>query len=186
MPSGGPVPNVGISETVTVAVKRSPRRPTLQTGFTLVEVGITLAVLVVLVTMAVPSFADYLAQHRLNATAEKLQLDMMQARYNAVQQGSPMHLGFSTGSDWCWAVAKTPGCDCHGAQRCQLKTLSSGEAKGIRLVSASDAFFLADGTGQGSAELHTARGQVLRVEVSPLGRSRICSPGSAQMHQPMC
>ena len=180
------MPNAGISEPVTPTAGRSPRGTAAQTGFTLVELGITLAVLVVLVTMAVPSFADYLARHRLAATAEKLKLDMMQARYNAVQQGSPMHLDFSVGSDWCWAVAKAPGCDCHGAQACQLKTMRSSDAKGITLLSASDALFLADGTGQGSAELHTARGQVLRVEVSPLGRSRICSPGSAQMHQPIC
>ena len=171
---------------MTPSALRSPGGAWRETGFTLVELGITLAVLGVLATMAVPGFADTLARHRLNATAEKLRLDMMQARYNAVQQGLPMHLAFSVGSDWCWAVAKTPGCDCHGAQACQLKALRSSDAKGIRLVSASNALFQADGTGQGSAELHTTRGQVLRVEVSPLGRSRICSPGSAQMNQPTC
>ena len=32
-------------------------------------------------------------------------------------------MNFSTGPDWCYALATASGCDCHVAQSCQMKTV---------------------------------------------------------------
>ncbi len=155
-------------------------------GFTLVELSIALTVLVILLTMAMPSFSDYLARHRLLAAAEKLKLDMTQARFNAARLGAPVYVSFAPGPEWCWAVSNTPGCDCHLPLACQLSATRHTDANSVQMTSATTAFFQPDGSGQGRAEFTTSRGQTLRVEVARLGRVSICSSGPVALRQPAC
>ncbi|MFT6406934.1 MAG: type IV fimbrial biogenesis protein FimT, partial [Arenicella sp.] len=49
-------------------------------GFTLIELFITLLVLAVVVTLAVPPFADFLERQRLSAQAEAISSTLSTAR----------------------------------------------------------------------------------------------------------
>jgi Tfp pilus assembly protein FimT len=133
-----------------------------------------------------PSFADYLARHRLKATGEALMVDLTEARWTAAQRGKPIHLNFATGTQRSWLVAETTGCDCRVPQVCRIKTVSPSKWKGVELTSAEDAQFEPEGTGRGHAELRSTRGHALRVEVSAPGRARMCSPQGALPGMPAC
>jgi type IV fimbrial biogenesis protein FimT len=148
-------------------------------GLTLIEIAIGIAILAALLAAAVPSFAERIARARLAGAAETLAADLAEARFEAAQSGRPLHLVFSTGADWCYAVARTPGCDCRSAQPCQLKVARAADAPGVELLEADDAAFdPMSGEPAGGQALWrgVAGSQTLQVALTPLGRARVCSP----------
>ncbi len=154
-------------------------------GVTLIELAITLAVLAVLGALALPNMGARLAHQRVFATAQALASDLSDARFEAAQRGLPLHVQSSSGNgkggtDWCWAVTTAPGCGCGAIagpkQVCQLRNVTAGEHPGVRLSDAHDARLEPTGaaTAQPVATLESARGEKLRVEISALGRARVC------------
>lgn len=150
-----------------------------RSGFTLIELAIGIAILALLATIALPSFAERIARARLAGAAETLASDLAEARFEATQSGRPLYLVFAPGADWCYAVARTPDCDCRQAQSCQLKVARAAEVPGVDLVDATDAQFdpaAADAPG-GDALWRGVQGtQSLQVALTPLGRAKVCSP----------
>lgn len=55
-----------------------------QAGFTLIELMVTLSVLLILITVGVPSLSGYLESQRLKTTTQLLKNSYSQARYEAV------------------------------------------------------------------------------------------------------
>ncbi|MDH0655612.1 prepilin-type N-terminal cleavage/methylation domain-containing protein [Acinetobacter johnsonii] len=53
-------------------------------GFTLIELMVTIAIMVIIAMMAAPSFADMLAKQRLNSTTKELMETLTKARNQAV------------------------------------------------------------------------------------------------------
>ena len=154
----------------------TPRR---SRGLTLIEIAVTLAVLAVLATLSVPSLASLASRHRLIGAAEELALDLAEARFQAAQGGQALHLVFEPGPDWCYAVARGPGCGCQAAQACQLKTVGAADLPGVTLVAAANASFdpAAVASVGGQATWRSAHdGAQLDVAMTALGRARICSP----------
>jgi type IV fimbrial biogenesis protein FimT len=151
-------------------------------GLTLIELMVAIAVLALLATLALPSFGSLLERHRLTAAAETLALDLSEARFQSAQSGRPLHLVFRPGHDWCWAVARTPACNCRdAAPACALKTVRAAELPGVELVRAQDASFDpgvdAGAPAQRREAVLRSRGAAdeLSVQLSPLGRARVCS-----------
>jgi type IV fimbrial biogenesis protein FimT len=156
-------------------------------GFTLIEFAIVLAVTAVLVTLAVPSMGRQLERHRLQAAAESLAADLTEARFEAARRGVALHLETRPGAGWCWAVTTAPGCSCEAAQACQLKTVRAEDHRGVRLLSANSVRF--DTEGRADAAIGAtleAGGQRLRVDLSALGRARICDPEGHHSRLPRC
>ncbi len=160
--------------------RRQPARP--GRGLTLLEVLAGLAVLAVVATLAMPSLSSLTQRHRLAAAAEALAGDLREARLEAVRGGEALHLQSQqpNGPQWCWTVARHPGCGCAGtaAPGCSLKTVRAADHPGIALLHPVQARLEPLGqAGQSvSAELASAHGHRLRVELAALGRSHICVP----------
>jgi type IV fimbrial biogenesis protein FimT len=160
-------------------------------GFTLIELAIALAVMAVLATLAVPTLASRLDRARLQGAAETLAADLAEARFEAAKRGGALYVETAEaagGAAWCWAVAVNAGCSCGAPQACQLKITRSADHPGVKLVGALNARMDPAGgvqTAQ-SATLEGSRGDRLRVELSTLGRPRICAEKGSWPRLPSC
>lgn len=159
-----------------------------QRGLTLVEIMIGLAMTAVLAVAALPTVAGVAERARLRQAAETLAADLSEARFESARAGRPLHVGIDDSpAGWCWSVATAPGCDCHVASSCQIKTARADEHAGIVLRDARSAAFDPEGTSPGgSATFVSSRGERLRVSVSRLGRASVCSPDHAVPGYPAC
>lgn len=151
-------------------------------GFTLIEAVVTVALLALLATLTLPSFGSQLARHRLRAAAETLAQDLTEARFQAAQTGAARFVTLQPGPQWCYAVARTSGCDCRTAQPCQIKVARADDTPGVSLVEGQEIQFdpVAEAgpaqAGAPTAELTNRAGERLRVGLRPLGRVGVCAP----------
>jgi type IV fimbrial biogenesis protein FimT len=158
-------------------------------GLTLLELLVTIALVGVLASLAVPSFGEQLARIHLKAAAERMAADMAEARFDAGRQATTMHMRFETGAPWCYAVSATPTCPCGSPSACQSRRALGSDHPGIRLDRAEDLRF---DPSNGSiatpmrVTLRTARGDALNVELTRLGRAKICAPESKALGYPAC
>lgn len=156
-------------------------------GLTLLELMIALVVVTLLATLALPSVRGS-ERARLKLAAETLASDLAEARFEAARRGSPLQVDVAAGPAWCWVVATQQACSCSGAPACQLKAEQAASYAGVQLVTGQGARFAPDGStdGAGTALFQSSRGEQLRVNVSPLGRARVCSVGGSVSGYPVC
>ena len=178
-------------ESVPSAGRPGPLRPAsaaLCRGFTLIELAITLAVMAVLGAIALPSVGASLERQRLHATAQALAADIAEARFEAARRGQSLHVQPTPGAAWCWSVAAEPGCPCGAAQACQLRNVRAADHPGVRLLSAAPLSLDPAGGVQPAtaATLESRRGDRLRVDIGPMGRTRICAAAGAWPKVPTC
>lgn len=148
-------------------------------GFTLLELVVTVAVLAVLGVLALPSLGERVDRARLAGAAELLAADIADARFEAARMGRPLHVQARDGADWCWSVATAPGCGCAATQACQLKSAQAPDHPGVRLLEPFALQLHPGGEADTQpARLEGRRGERLRVALTPLGRTRICSETS--------
>lgn len=116
-------------------------------GFTLIEVMIVVALVAVVVSLAGPSFRDYILMQRLRSVQSQLVTDLNYARSEAVSRGVPVQLRMQTASDQtCYIIYSRPSndlnttspCDCTAAagSRCpasssEIKTVSAPTSEGV-------------------------------------------------------
>lgn len=158
-------------------------------GLTLLELVIGLAIAAVIAVLALPSFAGMSERARLRQVAEMLASDFGEARFEAARTGTPLDVAIDAApAGWCWNVATTPGCDCHAAASCQLKTARAADHAGITMIEGRGAHFQSDGAIEtaAGATFRSSRGEMLRVSLPLVGRASICSPDHAVPGYPAC
>lgn len=72
-------------------------------GFTLIEVIISVSIVAILASMAVPNLQKFLSSNRLNAASRGLQMDLLYARSEAIKRGFSVSV--------CVSNANQTGCD---------------------------------------------------------------------------
>lgn len=116
-------------------------------GFTIIELMITIAVIAVIAALALPSFKSILEERRLVGAAENLYASLQYARSEAIKRNSVMNFVVDNAnpSTWCYGVDDDEDdCDC-SATACEVggtqQNFSSSDFKDIRLVQADNIEF---------------------------------------------
>lgn len=78
----------------------------VQRGLTLIELMVTLSVLVILITVGIPSFRDLVARNRLTASTNEILYHLQYARSESVKRAASVLICPSTDSATC---ATAPG-----------------------------------------------------------------------------
>lgn len=174
-------------------------------GLTLVELIVTMVIVGVLLTLAVPSFSEAIARERLRGVNLQLVTDLKFARSEAIQRGEAVRVDFrSSSSASCYAIyAINAGgtCDClQGTEQCVagengvqvqlLKIVALPQAQGVSLTTEPSAINInqerAFHTAALAVTLTGQRGLQLMTSLSTRGSIMTCSPNETMPGVPAC
>lgn len=168
-------------------------------GFTLIELIITILVMSILLGIAVPSYMSFKEDNALLGAAQAVYSDMQFARSEAIKRDvNNIKLRiFSTGTNWCYQLTDISDngvcgecgdkdCDIHNDEI--VRGVSSGSTSFPNVVlqtpsSAADlTFFSHPTTLQTTTSVvfsYGASGKQISVQLLPLGRVLMCTPSGA-------
>lgn len=194
---------------------RPPARARIA-AFTLIEAMIVIALVAIVVSLAGPSFRDYILMQRLRSTQTQLVTDLNYARSESVSRSVVVQVRFETAADQsCYIIytrndsGTTAPCTCTAEPRCPI---TSAEVKTVRaLVSegvgywqsatqtnyltisprtgAPDAPPLSEGVPSPDFTVEARlidASRRLRVAMSSGGRVQVCSPSATVSGAPAC
>jgi len=154
-------------------------------GFTLTELMITVAIIGILASIAVPSFQDMIERNRLKEAVEGLKSDLMWMRTETIKRSCNLQVSF-TPATWSYSIFRTAGtCDCPAGANCVDKTVNGSAYTGVTMTSP---VVLSDSTTElfdfrrgavtlaniGNVQLNSTSYHIKAV-VSRTGRIRICN-----------
>ncbi len=146
-------------------------------GFTIIELMITILLLGVMATLAVPSFSGILKQNRLSAQTNTILSALNYARNETINQNNNVVIAPTVaGTDWSggWSVRlnSAAGAVLHSFEGFKNATVASD---------VSTIIYQPDGTTQSGAVINiditpskcpTGKNDVRRITISPSGQSR--------------
>lgn len=171
---------------------------TRQTGITLLELMVTLAVFGIIISIAVPSMGDFVEKRRLVGAAEEVYGHLMFTRTEAVKQSTDMRVSFNA-AQWCLGTRSGANdCDCTEndesvAGACAISMAGTNVLSRVlgsdfpqitlahnfsgNQVTFNGVRGVVDG-GLGTVSLSSPSGWQLNITTNILGRVRICDPGT--------
>lgn len=162
-------------------------------GLSLVETCITICVLAILLSIAIPSFLQLRQRIAIEGTARQLAGDLHYARGEAVARAQSLRISFSgDATSSCYVIHTGAANDCvcaaDGHAQCEagaqaLKSVRLATTEDVRILSNAQSM-LFDGlrgtvSPSGTVRVIGASGHAVHQIVNVLGRMRTCSPQPA-------
>jgi len=141
-------------------------QPKPQSGFTLIELMVTLTVAAILMALAAPTFSDLLEKSRLRGATDDIVNLLNTSRSSAVKLARQINVSVSGTTSWCAGAIGEPGpasigaaatlanapCDCTATTvSClvdsQNALVSSGSYSGVTLAAVSSDIAYSSGSG---------------------------------------
>ncbi len=168
-----------------------------QTGLSLLELMITIAIIGIVITLGAPSIIEAQRNRVLSGAIENSYFTLQQARSNAVRKGEDIIVDFSAAPQWCIGATDQPTCDCSTLNSCTVDGLEQVldnqdfpqiEMQNVNFGVNDQATF--DGTrglsigSAGNLEL-TDGTRTVRLNLNNVGRVSICVvTGNLGSYQP--
>jgi type IV fimbrial biogenesis protein FimT len=155
----------------------------LQTGFTLLELLVVVAIAGILATLAAPSFNTMLERRRLVSATEAVLSDLRWTRSEGIKRNIRMRLTFNeTGNEWNYSI-HPDGTDPIDISTL-LKQVSSTNFPNTGLTSNRSSIVfdnIRGGTGTNCTVTMTSSPSnfQMQVVISPIGRIRTCAVGAS-------
>lgn len=167
-------------------------------GFTLVELAVTLAVLGVILSIAIPSFASWLIKLQIRNAAEGMLHGLQLARTEAIKRNSPVTLTLTGGTGWTItdsagaALQARPSGE--GSQSAYITLTSPAGTFPFAMTFGSLGRLTSPATGatlsavgtSGSDCTSSGPASCLVVQVSAGGQIRMCDPSASATSPRAC
>ena len=153
-------------------------------GFSLVELMIGIAVMLILATLAVPSFQTWMQNSQIRTAAESIANGLQRARAEAVARNTDVDFVLGTGSSWTVSVvsAPVPPIDSRASNEGSKNVTVSALAIDLATPATSIRFNNLGGVVPSAASLAqvdlaaVGGDRNLRVTIGPGGNARMCDP----------
>ena len=154
-------------------------------GFSLMELMVCIAILLIILTLSVPSFQATLNNNRLSVTVNDFYASLNLARAEGIRRGSRVNMAPLTGTDWTsgWTIfvdANNNNVLDDGEERIMAH---GAVPKGLTIsmtMSPSSTSFGFDSAGRGTAKgnwIFSLNDDLQRkISINFFGRPRICNP----------
>lgn len=157
-----------------------------QSGLTLLELMITIAIVAIVVTIGAPSILTAQRNLSLSGAVENSYFALQQARSHAVRQSTDITVDFSNTTGWCIGSTDQADCDCAVVASCTVDGVEQVlrnddfpqiQMQNVNFGDADQAVF--DGTrglsigSAGSLEFYDGI-RTVRLQLNDVGRVRIC------------
>ena len=156
-----------------------------QRGVTLTELLVTIAIIGILASIAVPSYRDNIERNRLKEAAESLKSDMQLARTEAIKRSQNIVVSRSPGNAgaWCYGLNANAACSCGTAGSCNIKAVSGANfsnavSMGVE-ASNNSTFDFRRGTIGAASVTFSTKNYSARVFFGNAGIIGICNPSAA-------
>ncbi|MDE2598852.1 MAG: GspH/FimT family pseudopilin [Rhodocyclaceae bacterium] len=161
-----------------------------QSGFTLVELCIVMAIMAILMALGIRPYRDWVENNKIRNAAESISSGLMLARSEAVTRNTSVNLTLAAGTSSAWTV----GCTVPVAGTCPAaihnRQESEGSSGAITVLSPAGRTITFNNLGRmtlplvpGSIDINidntslpAATSNDLRVNVSVGGGIRVCNP----------
>lgn len=156
-------------------------------GFTLVELMVTVAIVALLASLAIPSFAPAIQKQRLKNAAQELQGQLYLAKAEAIKTGQRVYLSAQAGQAACYGFKVGAPCDCTSTDAesaCSLLqvTPEAGHGVALALSSFSENAYIdpVRGAVQGAGRIQwkNSHGLTIDVGATRIGRIFACTPSA--------
>jgi len=172
-------------------------------GFTVIELMITIAVIAIVTSLALPSYRAIIEKRQVTSGAEQVMAFLSSAQVEAVKRNQFVAVNYQeNGGEWCFGLTADDdadaSCDCTDGSCTldgQLRVLNSTMLKRPEVLSAAtvgdDDTLVFDpvrgltvGADSAEVELISPDGAswALNIQVMPTGRVKICSDSTRADH----